>query len=202
MKKTEKGKAGYFRYEKVKRGLITALMFAIPLVIYFSGIIWNGTRNNILTVVAIVGVLPAARFAVSWIMVLLQKDADPQVVEMTEKEAGELVRGYELAVTAYEGRAALDAVVICGNEVAAYSADKKADLPFMEKHIVKILSTNDVFGVRVKIFRDKEKYRERIRMLAKDPEKYREGIAFTPDERYPELSREEIILHLIMAISI
>ena len=53
-----------------------------------------------------------------------------------------------------------------------------------------------------KIFRDKEKYRERIRMLAKDPEKYREGIAFTPDERYPELSREEIILHLIMAISI
>ena len=84
MKKTEKGKAGYFRYEKVKRGLITALMFAIPLVIYFSGSIWNGTRNNILTVVAIVGVLPAARFAVSWIMVLLQKDADPQVVEMTE----------------------------------------------------------------------------------------------------------------------
>ena len=201
-KKVQKGQAGYLRHQKIRRGLIAALMFAIPLTIYFSGIAWNGTRNNILTVVAIVGILPAARFAVSWIITLLQKEADPEIIKITEEEAGSLVHGYELAVTAYEGSVSLDALVICGNEIAAYSSSEKADLPFFEKHIVKILSTNDIFGARVRIFRDKDKYRERIRTLAKDPEKYREGVPEYTNEQYPELSREEIILHLIMAIAV
>ena len=43
---------------------------------------------------------------------------------------------------------------------------------------------------------------ERIRKLAADPEKYRSGIDFKPDERYPDLSREELMLHTIMAIAV
>ena len=48
MKKTAKGDAGYVSYEKKKRALITLVMFAIPLTIYFSGWAYAGTRKNVL----------------------------------------------------------------------------------------------------------------------------------------------------------
>ena len=43
---------------------------------------------------------------------------------------------------------------------------------------------------------------ERVGQMAKDPEKYREGIKFTPNETYPDLSREEVIKHVLLAISV
>lgn len=202
MKKVKKGNAGYVSYEKKKRTAVTAVMFAIPLVIFFTGLIQTGTRLNLFTLVAVLGMLPAARSAVGWIMILLQKPADPEAVSQTEKRGPDLVRGYELMVTVYEGRLPLDAMVICGNQVACYSSAQKGDLPMMEKHMEKILTTNGYHGVRVKIFRDLRPYLERVEQLEKDPEKYRAGISFTPDERYPDLSREELIKHTIMAIAV
>ncbi|MDO5345586.1 MAG: hypothetical protein Q4E91_07565 [Lachnospiraceae bacterium] len=201
-KKVQKGSAGYVAYERKKRAFITVIMFVIPLVIFFSGIAYAHTRKNILTVVAVVGILPAAKCAVNWIMILLQKPADPRIVEQTEKKAGNLTRGYELMITAYEGRLPLDALVVCGNQVACYCSAPKGKYEFMEKHMAKILSSNGYRSVKVKIFRERKPYLERIEQLANNPEKYREGIKFTPDESYPDLSREELILHVLMAISV
>ncbi len=203
MKKAAKGKAGYVRYEKIKRLLVMLLMFAIPIGIYITAYMITGTNKNIMTIVAIVGIVPASRFAVSWIMIMMSKDADPQAIEVTEKAAGDLVHGYELTVTAYEGRMPLDAVVVCGNEVVCLSTKgDKGQFAFMEKHISKILNSNNYFNSNVRIFRDLKHYEERIRQLAADPEKYREGISFKPDEQYPDLSREQLIFHTIMAVSI
>lgn len=189
-------------YERKKRLVITLIMFAVPLIIFFSGIAYAHTRNNVLTVVAVVGILPAAKCAVNLIMICLQPKANPEVVEKTEQKAGNLVRGYELMVTAYEGRLPLDAVVVCGNQVVCYCGAQKGKFEFMEKHMAKILSSNGCYSVKVKIFRDVKHYEDRISQLAKDPEKYREGIKFKPNETYPDLSREEVILHLLMAISV
>ncbi len=203
MKRTPKGKAGYVRYEKIKRLLIMLLMFAIPIGIYISAYMITGTNRNIMTIVAIVGIVPAARFAVSWIMIMLCKDAAPGAVEATERIAGNLVHGYELTVTAYEGRMPLDAVVVCGNEIACLSTrGDKGQFAFMEKHISKILNSNNYFNSNVRIFSDLRHYEDRIRQLAADPEKYRNGISFTPDERYPDLGREDLIFHTIMAVSV
>ena len=203
VKKVQKGRPGYYRYERVKRALVTLLMFAIPIGIFITGVITTGTRKNLLTIVAVLGVIPAARFAVSWIMVLLAKDAQEDAVLETEKTAGGLVTACELTVTAYEGRMPLDVLVICGSETVCYAPEGKRDkIPFMEKHIEKILASNGYRQVHVKIFPEMRPYLERIRDLASHPEKYREGISFKPDSRYPDLSREEMILHTIMAISI
>lgn len=201
-KKVQKGKAGYVAYERKKRLAIVLAAFAVPLVIFFSGLAYAHTRKNILTVVAIVGILPAAKCAVNFIMICLQPKADPQVVAQTEEKAGDLVRGYELMVTAYEGRLPLDAVVVCGNQVVCYSGAQKGKFEFMEKHMAKILSSNGCYSVKVKVFREAKPYLERVAQLAADPEKYRQGIKFKPNETYPDLSREEVILHLLMAISV
>ena len=203
MKKTPKGKPGYVQYERIKRLAVMVLMFAIPIGIYATAYRILGTNRNIMTIVSIVGIIPAARFAVSWIMIMLQKKADPEAVRVTEEIAGKLVHGCELMVTAYDGRLNLDAIVVCGNEVAAVCLhDDKSKIPMMESHIAKILNSNNYFNSNVKIFDNLKHYTQRIEKLAQNPDLYREGIKFTPDERYPELNRDELVMHTIMAICV
>ena len=60
--KVRKGTYGYVRYEKKRRLLVTIGMFVMPLAILIAGlIICNGDKNNIFTVIAVVGCLPACR---------------------------------------------------------------------------------------------------------------------------------------------
>ena len=203
MKRVRKGQAGYVKYERVKRLLITLLMFALPLGLYFIGIVVTGSNKNILTVVSVVGILPAARAMVSWIMTMLSKEAPEEIIACTEKNAGSLVHGFELMVTAYEGRMPLDAVVVCGNNVACYATYGKSEQDeFMQTHIEKILATNGYRGVKAKIFRSRKQYEERIVSLTEHAESLREGIKCTPDPKYPDLNRDEMVLHTIMAIAI
>ena len=203
MKKGQKGTAGYIRHEKIRRGITTFIMFAIPLGMFAGAWSYYGTRKNILSVITVLAILPAAKFAVGWIMMLMQKEAPADIVSLTEKAAGELVHAYELVPTAYEGRLQLDAVTVCGNEMVCFSGsgDPK-QFSFMEQHIGKILRANGYFDVNVRIFHDRKAYLGRLQSLSADPARYREGIAFKPDEKYPDLSREELILHTLMAISL
>lgn len=197
-----KGDYGYYAYEKKRRVAIVAFLFGLCLLIFFTGLIMTGTRRNLFTLVAILGVLPAAKWAVQMVMVLLQKSIDPKVVEITEGIAGELVHGYELCVTAYEGRLSLDAVVVCGNSIAAYSSAQKGKFEFMETHVRKILHGNGLGNPAFKIFRKMDQYEERIRQLSADPERYREGLRYTPDEQHAGETRDEAVLRIIKNISI
>lgn len=197
-----KGSYGYYAYEKKRRIAIVAFLFGLCLLIFFTGLIMTGTRKNMFTLFAILGVLPAAKWTVSMIMVLLQKPIDPKVVEMTEEIAGDLVHGYELCVTAYEGRLSLDCVVVCGNNIAAYSSAQKGKFEFMETHVRKILHGNGFGNPTFKIFRKLEQYQERIRQLASNPQKYREGLKYTPDEAHEGETRDEAVLRVIKSISI
>ena len=61
MKKVNKGDYGYIRYEKKKRLLITVALFLIPLAAFLAAFLITGTKKNIITVIAMVGCLPACR---------------------------------------------------------------------------------------------------------------------------------------------
>ena len=146
-----KGDYGYYSYEKKRRGAIVAFLFGVCMLVFFTGLIMTGTRKNLFTLIAILGVLPAAKWAVSLIMVFLQKPIDPKVYETTEKIAADLTRGYELCVTAYEARISLDAVVVCGNSIAAFSSTAKDKIEFMETHMRKIIHGNGLGNPALKI---------------------------------------------------
>ncbi len=197
-----KGDYGYYSYEKKRRGAIVAFLFGVCMLVFFTGLIMTGTRKNLFTLIAILGVLPAAKWAVSLIMVFLQKPIDPKVYETTEKIAADLTRGYELCVTAYEARISLDAVVVCGNSIAAFSSTAKDKIEFMETHMRKIIHGNGLGNPALKIFTRFDQYTERIRQLASAPEIYREGLRYTPDEQHEGETRDEAVLRIIKNISI
>jgi hypothetical protein len=201
-KHPEKGDRGYYAYEKKKRLGVVILLYGICLLVYFTGLIRTGTNRNILTLAAILGVLPSAKWTVSLIMVLLQKGVSQEVYELTERIAGSLVHGYELCITAEEGRLPLDAVVVCGNITAVYVSASEGQFAFMEKHLRKILLGNGFGGMTVKFFLNLKQYEERISELSLCPEKYRKGLAYRPDEAHAGETRDEAVLRIIKAVSI
>ena len=154
------------------------------------------------TLIAILGILPAAKWTVSMIMALLQKPFSREAYEATETIAGNLVRGYELCVTAEEGRLALDAVVVCGSFVAAYTSANRGLFEFMQKHIAKILSSNGLYGMNVHIFLNLDQYRDRIRALAQDPDKYRANLKHAADAVHEGETRDEAVMRVIRNISV
>ena len=197
-----KGKVGYIRKEKIRRALITAISFALPLGLYMIATGYFGSNKNIFTIVAVLGILPAAKFMVGWIVMLPQKSAPAGIVSVTEEKAGDLVHGYELVVTAYEGKMQLDAVVICGNECACYTSigDPK-QFDFFEKHISGILNANEYYNVNVKIFNEERNYTDRITKLAENPQMYRDSVTHAKEGQEPR-EREELILYVIKRISL
>lgn len=196
---TPKGEFGYIASEKKKRLLITSVFFAVPLLIFFSALLFFHTRLTVWTVVAVVGCLPACKSIVSLIMIFRAKPIDSSVYCKIAEHAGSLVMSYEMYMTFYEKSASIDAFAICGNIVVGFSSDPKIDAAFMEKEAQKIIRGNG-YKVTVKIFTKLDAFLERLDSMNAHRESLEEGIKFRPDEKYPEFSRNEMIRHTILSI--
>ena len=69
------------------------------------------------------------------------------------------------------------------------------------QQVKKILKQNG-YKVDVKVLTDLKPYLERLDYLNAHKEELVKDIVFQPDERYPDLSREEMIKHIILAVSL
>ena len=196
----KKGTAGYIRRSQLQRGLITLILFALPIGLYLIGLHVTKTNKNLFTVIAILGCLPASRQAVGLIMILMHKPVTKEVRRRTAQAAGALTGAQELVFTAYEHTTPVNALVVCGDQVVCYTPDEKTDLQYIEKHISKILSANHFTDMNVKVFKDLKLYCQRVDQLRKHPEKYRKQSATGSAEA--ARSREEEILAVLLAISL
>lgn len=196
--KLSKGTYGYLERNKVSAWKRAAFMLSIPIVIFAAAWIINGTRNNVMTVVAIVGCLPGCNQVVRAIMASRYHSIDKKLCEETEAVRGGRIALYENVFTSYEKNYYVDCVVISGRDVVGYSSDEKTDAGQAAEHIRTILKNNS-YKQNVKIFKERRAFLERVRTLAAgNPEE----VPFREDERYPGLTRDEIIQHLLMAISL
>lgn len=199
--KAKKGDFGYIHREKIKRLLTTLILFAIPLAAFVGGVLVTKTKNNIITVIALVGCLPACRSLVSTIMMWMQKPMDSAAYEKIRSQAGNLVMAYEMYLTTYEKSTFVESFAVCGNKVVGYSSRIEGSPQFVEQHVKKILKQNG-YKTDVKVMTELKPYLERLDYLNEHQEELEKDIVFEPDSRYPDLSRAELIKHIILAISL
>ena len=197
--KIQKGEFGYFAAEKKRLLGLTSVLFAVPLFIFFSAWIYNGSRLTVWTVVAVVGCLPACRYLVNLIMVFLRRSMDEELYKKIRSHQGSLCMAYEMYMTFYEKSAYIDAFAICGNTVVGYSSDPKIDSDFMASEAQKILRKNG-YKADVKILKELRPFLERLDSMNEHRQSLEEGIRFASDERYPGLSRNEVIRQTLLAI--
>lgn len=198
-KKIQKGDFGYFTHEKKKQFLITLILFAVPLLIFFSAWAYHGTRLTVWTVITVVGSLPACKALVGLIMILRCRPMEQGLYDKIRAHQGELVMAYEMYMTFYEKSAYIDAAAVCGNTVVCYSSDPKIDAAFMGEQSQKLVRKNG-YKVTIKVFTDLKPFLERLDSMNEHRESLEADIKFTPDERYPGFTRNDMIKHTILAL--
>ena len=150
--KVAKGDAGYIRARKRKILLKTVLEFGIVVALLILGIIETGSRQNLLTVVAILGCLPASKALVELIMVLPHHSISEEMAAEMELNESLLTRVYDMVFTSEKIIMPVEAIVISGNTICGYSSNAKVDMNFITKHLKQYLHMNRFDKVSVKIF--------------------------------------------------
>lgn len=185
-----KGSYGYFKQKRTWEILKTILMFAVAFSLFFAGFNVTGSKANLLTVVAVLGMLPSSKSAVSMIMYLKYHGCGSELYEKLTKEFGQfeqVLHAYDYVFTTYKVNYEVPSIVVKSGNVCGICQKKDADLNELNKHIAQILSQNG-YKANVKIFPQTEPYFARIRQL----NELEDGKG----------SRDEEIMHVLQQISL
>lgn len=167
--KIQKGQFGYMKAQKKREIIKTILFFGISLAIFAMGIWSTGSKKNLLSIVAILGMLPASKSAVSMIMYLRVKECSKEIYEKIKPHTEGLTVLYELVLTTYEQTFPISSLAVCGNNIVGF-AERKCDVNAAAKHIEEMLKQNSYKKETVKIFDNLEKYLNRLDQLSEKAE--------------------------------
>jgi|GEM_PF-645986 len=176
--KIKKGESGYIEYMKKRTLIKTIILFLISLLIFAAGYLYAGKKENIITVVAILGILPASRSLVNFIMFMRFKEMS----ETVAKSCAQIVRGsnknadildcieaftfYDSILTMEKGGSHKAEALCCINKnLIGYVAEDKYDIPKMEKHLRDMLKKNSLSMIGVKLFNSEDKFLTRYKDL-------------------------------------
>lgn len=191
MKKREPGNFEYYNGMRKRQIYKTIGLFFVSLSLFFAGYIATKTRANLLTIVAVLGLLPACKSMVEMIMYLkysgcnekLRKELQPE----TEKDG--LTHSYGMVFTTPDnGTYEVPSVAVRNNCVCGLCQTSKKKPDLLEKHIIQILKQNGYSNVVVKMFDSVSAYRTRLGQM---------NASFTEDDK-----RDGEIMHLLHNISL
>ena len=202
MKKAYKGEIGYFRHERMRRSILSILLLLVPVIILVTSFLYFGGQKNFMTVIGLVAFIPFAMQLTTTIAVFLHKSLPDDEAKAIREHAGGLLMAYELFVTNEKGSTMVDAFAICGGSVVGLVTEKKGDPAVTKTHIEKTLRANG-YKVTVQFFTELNPFLKRLDDMNARADSLRESAgAFKPDERYPDYTREEMIWHLLLRLSL
>ncbi len=164
-KEKYKGTRDYVNTQKRYEVLRTVLYFAISLSLFFAGWITTKSKMNLLTIVAVLGCLPASKSAVDAIMFLRFRSCSKAAADAIDAHVGTLTAGYDFIFTSYEKNYPVAHLTIKGNTICGYTEDAKFEENAFYKHIDGVLKTDRFTDSSVKIFTDLKKYTARLDQL-------------------------------------
>ncbi|MBR3509505.1 MAG: hypothetical protein IKO03_12160 [Lachnospiraceae bacterium] len=157
-----KGTKNYLKTQRVYEILRTILFFSISGALFAAGWISTGSRLNLLTVVAVLGILPASKAAVSAIMFCRYKSLSEACASKIEAHVQGLTCLYDMVFTGREKNFPVGHLTIKGNTVCGYTESPKFDEQAFYHHLDQLLKIDSFKNVNVKIFTDLQKYIDRL----------------------------------------
>jgi len=160
-----KGSKYYIDTQKKYELIRTFIFFFIPISLFIAGYVTTKTKVNLLTIVAVVGVLPACKSLVGAIMFLKHRSLSKEYADKIDAVNHELPELYDMVFTTYDKTHVVSHMVIVGNTVCGFSEDKNFKEKDFNTHIQNVLKTDGFKNVTVKVFTDIKKYTERLEQL-------------------------------------
>ena len=152
---------GYIDSQKKYEIIRTLLYFGISISLFIAGFIATKSKMNVLTVVAVLGCLPASKSLVSAIMFLRQKSCSKEVQDIVGPISIELNGLYGLVFTTEKVTYKVAHAAYKAKCLVLFSEDK-LDENGLEAHIEEYMKRSGIKGVNVKVYTDLKKYAERL----------------------------------------
>lgn len=157
-KKIIKGEFNYLKRKKTRVIIITILYFAIALGIITIGYITTQTKRNLLTVVGILGCLPACKSLVNMIMLLLVKGCSCENYEKINNIKYKFDIIYDMYFTSYNKNYLLSSLVVNNNRIIGFTEDNKMNIDDCINHLNTMLKNSGHKSVVISITNDIDKY--------------------------------------------
>lgn len=162
---TYKGTPHYIDSQKKYEILRTLLYFLISLSLFAAGYLTTKTKVNLLTIVAVLGCLPACKSLVNLILFLKFHSCPHETVLELAKHSEGLTDLFDMVFTTYDKNYNIGHMVLCGNTVVCYTTQEKFDESAFIKHLTDTMALENMTNITFKIFYDLKKYTQRLEQL-------------------------------------
>ncbi len=163
--KYQKGDHKYASYSMKTSWLVTVLLYALSASIYIAGYVTTGSNKNLLTIVAVLGVLPASKALINSIMKSRVKTVPQDIYEKIENAKGDLKGFYSLYLTSYETNFFISHAVVTSDSFIGYSDDKNFDQKKFDDHLKKHMKLEGIDSMLIKVFDSADSYITRLKQL-------------------------------------
>ena len=158
----KKGTYGYIKRGRLILGILTVILLAAVLVMYFGAKWYFKTNKNVFTILAALSCIGVGKCAVDFVMFMRAGYCTAGARDIIAMHVGRLSGAYDLFMTSYERNFSISHAVCAGKSVCAFTEDPKCDVKAGEMHIRTLLENDGFKGYTVKIFRNLDKYTERL----------------------------------------
>lgn len=160
---------GYGKKHFISVLVLTIILLALSFGIYFLGVHITGDNKNLLTLVAVLGMLPAGKEIVNLIMCFRAKKyscPDNIYNNIVSVSNDKVYIRYDLYVTSYDNIFPLYALTCYENSLIGLSAKEGFKSDKFDEHINTLLSQNGLKVSNIKIFDKESKFIERIQSFS------------------------------------
>lgn len=160
-----KGTRDYLKIQSRYEIFRTILYFAVSLSLFIAGIVATGDRLNLLTIVAVLGCLPACKSAIDAFMFLRYRGCTPENADAIESHLSGLNGLYDRVFTSYDTNYQVAHITVKGNTLCGFTQDPAFEEQKFYTHITELLKKDGFKDISVKIFKDINKYTARLDQL-------------------------------------
>ena len=155
---------GYIDSQKKYELIRTIVYFGVSLSLFIAGYMATKSKMNLLTVVAVLGCLPASKSLVSMIMFFRYHSCSVDVKNTVSLQSEGLESLYDLVFTT-EKATYVAAHAAYKSKCLVLYAEKSLDTAGLEAHLQDYMKKANISGVNVKVYTDLKKYTERLGQL-------------------------------------
>lgn len=163
---TPKGSYGYLQNRKNYTALRTLIFFAISAGLYGIGYVTTGSNKNLLTIVAVLGCLPACKSLVNCILFFRAKGCSEELRNALCAYDEKLTVFYDLYFTSYQKNFSISHMALKGSILCGITEDPACDRNEAQKHLEKMLLQEGIKNVTVHIYSQEDGYIDRLSRLA------------------------------------
>lgn len=165
MKKAVKGNFGYLAAKRTQVIIRTIIFFAISIALYIAGYVTTGSNKNLLTIVAVLGLLPASKSLVNMIMLIRATGCSEDVKKAIEPLEGRLIGMYDMYFTSYKKNFAISHMTLEDKVILGYTEDAGCDCRACEEHLDTMLKQGGFKDMTIRISDDLKTYCEQLKNL-------------------------------------